>query len=214
MNPAIWPLRLPIANERSAIFSWGLASVLGLIVAGAGFMGSVPLPIFGWAVAFLFLAVASDVRNERIPNALTLPSLIIAIFLSAKVGSTGGLLESSLGAALGFALLIGPYAIGGLGAGDVKALMVLGAWLGPQELLGATVWAVLIGGALGLVLLAARHELADYMWRWVGIFGVSLASRSLHYKKPAEGSAAAGGLPFAPAIALGLACQWYGGAPW
>lgn len=214
MNPAIWQLHSPIANERSAIFSWGLASVLGLIVAAAGFLGSVPLPIFGWAAAFLFLAVASDVRNERIPNVLTFPSFVFAIFLSAKVGSTGGLLESGLGAALGFALLIGPYAVGGLGAGDVKALMVLGAWLGPQELLGAAAWAVLIGGVLGLVLLAARHELADYMWRWLGMLGVSLASRSVYYNKPAEGSAAAGGLPFAPTVALGLACQWYGGAPW
>ena len=214
MSATVQPLGSPVVNRFPALLSWGIAATLGLLVAAAGFVGSRPLPIFGWAAAFIFFAVASDVRESRIPNSLTFPAFVFAILLSAEMGSTGGSAESGLGAALGFLLLIGPYAIGGLGAGDVKALMVLGAWLGPWDLIGATAWAVIFGGALGLALLAARQELVDYTLRWVGIFGVSLALRSVHYKRPAEGSAAAGGIPFAPAIALGLACQWYGGAPW
>jgi prepilin peptidase CpaA len=165
-------------------------------------------------VAFLFLAVASDLRFHRIPNWLTLPALLAALLVSPWAGATSGPLESALGAALGFALLVGPYAFGGMGAGDVKALMVLGAWLGPEMVLGAAVWAVIAGGAFSLIILVLRGELGDFARRWGRTLLGTLTLRRISYEPPAAGSIAAGGIPFAAAIAVGLAVQWYGGSPW
>ena len=54
-----------------------------------------------------------------------------------------GLGDGFLGMLLGFACLILPYLWGGMGAGDVKALAALGAWLGPRAHLAA----VLLHGA-------------------------------------------------------------------
>jgi prepilin peptidase CpaA len=119
-----------------------------------------------------------------------------------------------VGAAFGFALLLGPYAVGGVGAGDVKALMALGAWLGPAETLGATAWAVIAAGAFGLALLASRRELGEYARRWGRNLVATLALRQLVYERPAPGSGAAGGIPFAAALAVGLSAQWLGGSPW
>jgi prepilin peptidase CpaA len=199
---------------RPAFVAWSISTGLGMFLISAGLMSSTPLPVFGWAAAFLFFAVASDVRCHRIPNWLTLPALLAALLVSPWAGATSGPLESALGAALGFALLVGPYAFGGVGAGDVKALMVLGAWLGPEATLGATVWAVIAGGAFALIILVLRGELGAFARRWGRMLLGTLVLRRNSYEPPAAGSIAAGGIPFAAAIAVGLAAQWYGGSPW
>ena len=203
-----------IPEVRPALVAWSISAGLGLLLIFAGLMSSTPLPVFGWAAAFLFFAVASDLRFHRIPNWLTLPTLLAALLISPWVGATSGLLESALGAALGFALLVGPYAFGGMGAGDVKALMVLGAWLGPEATLGAAVWAVIAGGAFALIILVLRGELGAFARRWGRTLLGTLTLRRISYEPPAAGSIAAGGIPFAAAIAAGLAAQWYGGSPW
>jgi len=204
----------PLSEARPAIAAWGVAIGLGLFLVGAGLISSTPLPVFGWAAAFLILAVASDVRFHRIPNWLTLPTLLAALLASPWLGATSGPLEAAAGAGLGFALLVGPYALGGMGAGDVKALMVLGAWLGPEAVLGTAAWAVIAGGAFGLIMLALRRELVAYAQRWGRMLLSALNLRRISYEPPAAQSIAAGGIPFAAAIAIGLAAQWYGGSPW
>ena len=203
-----------IPEVRPALVAWSSAVGLVLFVICAGLMSSTPLSVIGWAAAFLFFAVASDLRFHRIPNWLTLPALLVALLASPWVGATSGPLEAALGAALGLALLVGPYALGGMGAGDVKALMVLGAWLGPEATFGAAVWAVIAGGVFGLMMLALRGELGSFARRWGRTLFNSLTSRRIAYEPPAAGSIASGGIPFAAAIAVGLAAQWYGGSPW
>jgi prepilin peptidase CpaA len=101
-----------------------------------------------------------------------------------------------------------------MGAGDVKALMVVGAWLGPEVTLGVTAWAVIAGGALGLMMLAFRGELGAFARRWGRTLLITLTSRRIAYERPAAGSIASRGIPFAAAIAVGLSVQWYGGPPW
>jgi prepilin peptidase CpaA len=204
----------PTQDAHSALVAWSAASVLALAVAGAGVIGSMPLPVFGWAAVFLFFAVASDVRSYRVPNLLTLPALAGALLVSPWFGGTQGPMDAALGAALGFGLLIGPYAVGGVGAGDVKALMALGAWIGVEAILGSAGWAMIAAGSFGLALLALRGELLAFAMRWAQTLTRSVCLRRIDYQPPTAGSRAAGGIPFAAALAIGLAAQWFGGAPW
>jgi prepilin peptidase CpaA len=204
----------PSPEACPAFLAWGIAFALGLVLIGAGLMSSTPLPVFGWAAAFLFFAVASDVHSRRIPNWLTLPALLAALLASPWFGATSGPLEAVAGAALSFALLVGPYALGSVGAGDVKALMVLGAWLGPEAILGVAVWAVIAGGAFALIALVQRGEIVAFAQRWGRVLSSMLKLRQIRYERPAAGSISASGIPFAAAIAVGLATQWYGGSPW
>ncbi len=201
-------------DGRSTLVAWSVAFGLGLALVGAGLVASTPLPILGGAAVFFFFAVASDVRSLRVPNLLTLPALLGALLLSPWLGATPGPLEAALGAALGFVLLVGPYAVGGVGAGDVKALMALGAWIGPAVTLGATAWALIAAGIFGLALLTLRRELGDFARRWGRNLVATLTLRRLAYEPPTAGSSAARGIPFAAALAVGLAAQWLGGSPW
>ena len=175
---------------RPALVAWSVAFGLGLALIGAGLIGSTPLPVLGWAAVFLFFAVASDVRCHRLPNLLTLPALLAALLLSPWSGATSGPLEAAVGATLGFALLVGPYAIGGVGAGDVKAVMALGAWIGPEATLGAIVWALIVAGSFGLARLALQGEIGDFARRWGRNLGATLSTRKISYEPPAAGSGA------------------------
>ena len=202
------------SRERSAFVACAVAFALAVAVIGAGLVGAAPPAVALCAAAFLFLAVASDVRCYRVPNLLTLPALMAALVVSPWFGGTSGPLEAALGAGVGLALLMGPYALGGVGAGDVKALMALGAWLGPAPTLGATAWALIAAAAIGVAMLALRREIGGFARRWGRSLVAMLALGRHAYEPPAPGSAAARGIPFAAALAVGVAVQWLEGAPW
>ncbi|MBW2540454.1 MAG: prepilin peptidase [Deltaproteobacteria bacterium] len=214
MSASALAIDRPSPEVCPAFLAWSIAIGSGLVLIGAGLVSSMPLPVFGWAAAFLLFAVASDVRFRRIPNWLTLPALLAALLASPWFGATSGPVEAAAGAALALLLLVGPYALGGIGAGDVKALMVLGAWLGPEAVLGVTAWALIAGGALGLIALVWRGEIVAYARRWGRAFSKMSSSQRIGDEPAAAGSTSAGGIPFAVAIAVGLAAQWYGGSPW
>ena len=61
-----------------------------------------------------------------------------------------GVVQSLLGLAAGLALFMPLYLLRALGAGDVKLLAMVGAWLGAPLLLGAALLTLLAGGAMAL----------------------------------------------------------------
>jgi prepilin peptidase CpaA len=185
------------------------AAGLGLLLAGQG----MPPFLRAGTAAFLSLVVFEDVRRMRIPNRLTFPALLLALVAAAAGGGVAGLGGALLGAGLALVLGLGPYALGWLGAGDVKALAALGALFGARALPPLFLCTLLAGGALALAHLSLRGGLFDLLSRWWLSACTSLATRRLHYFAPARGSAAAAGLPFGVAIAFGaIAVSLWGGA--
>ena len=191
----------------------GFAVAAGLLlvapVLASGWVASMPLPILGWAAAFLFLAVERDVHCQRIPNWLTFPTFAAALLYGAWIGGAHGFLDALLGAGAALALLVLPYAVGALGAGDVKAAMALGALFGAGDVARVVLLAIGFGGAFALLRLAVQGELAEMGRRWLHSFFTSLVTRRLVYLPPAPDAAAARGIPFAVAIALAVSAhQW------
>src|SRR5678815_5674891 len=99
----------PRSSQGSELVAWSVAFTLTLAVIAAGLASDTPLSVVAGAAAFLFFAVGNDVHRYRVPNLLTLPALGAALLVSPWYGATSGPLEAALGAALGFALLLGPY---------------------------------------------------------------------------------------------------------
>lgn len=199
-------------SARSGAVAFAAASLVSLCLLASAM--EAPLPALGWAAAFLFLTVERDVRERRIPNWLTIPALCLFVIHGAWSGGLAGAAASLLGAGLALAILVVPYAAGWFGAGDVKAMMALGALWGGAVVLAVLAWAVVCGGLLGLAWIALRGGLADLIQRWWKTLHASLAFRRWTYFAPAPGSAAAGGIPFGVAIGLGVAAFQQWGTPW
>jgi prepilin peptidase CpaA len=101
------------------------------------------------------VAAVSDLRGLRISNRLTVSLLVVGIVFHTFAGAGWSL--SVAGAAVGFGALILLYAVGGMGAGDVKLMAGIGAWLGPALTLHVLLMA---GVALGVtsVILQIRRK--------------------------------------------------------
>ncbi len=102
--------------------------------------------------SILVLAAVIDGRQLRVPNWLTFPLILSGWIYHLTGGGLEGLVASLLGTAAGLALLLPAYAIGGMGAGDVKLLAGVGAWVHAVHTLGAFAISALVGGVLAVAL--------------------------------------------------------------
>jgi len=82
--------------------------------------------------AILAIAVYSDVRSHRISNTLSLLGLMAGLGLQYLGSGLQGVTSGFLGAGVGLACFAPFYLLRSMGAGDVKLLAAVGAFLGPQ----------------------------------------------------------------------------------
>ena len=96
------------------------------------------------------IAVVFDLRTRRIPNALTLGAALVGMAYATISGGSSGLVQAAAGWLLAAALFFPLFALGGMGAGDVKLLAALGAWLGPVDAIYLAIFASMAGGVVGV----------------------------------------------------------------
>ena len=105
-----------------------------------------PMPIMhAVALSVASFACIFDLRTRRIPNWLTFGAAAAGLVFHVVTGGATGIAQGVGGWVTGVALLVLPYALGGMGAGDVKLVGALGAWLGP----GDTFWLAMYTGISG-----------------------------------------------------------------
>ena len=98
------------------------------------------VPIFV-VLACALVASITDVSKFKVYNVLTFPCFISGLVYGLCSAGWNGLWLALFGALLGLTILLIPYLMGGLGAGDVKFVMAIGTWIGPTLLIPA----ILIG---------------------------------------------------------------------
>lgn len=133
------------------------------------------------AVAVVLTGVAAaitDLTTRRVPNVLTFGTALAAIGYAGATQGVSGVGTSVAGWAVGCALFLPWFLLGGMGAGDVKLLAGLGAWLGPGLAVWAALYAGLVGGPMALVVAGANGYLKQtfsnlwgllMFWRVAGI---------------------------------------------
>lgn len=102
-------------------------------------------------LAVAALAVVWDLRTRRIPNALTFGAAGAGLAFAVYAGGPWGLAAAAGGWLVGAALFFPLFALGGMGAGDVKLLAALGAWLGPADTVWLAIFASVAGGVMAVI---------------------------------------------------------------
>jgi len=156
------------------------------------------------------IAAVTDIWKFKVHNALTIPLLVSGLAYHGLAEGWSGLGTSVLGVLFGFAVLLIPYAMGGVGAGDVKFLAGVGAWLGMSHAINVFVIAALAGGiyGVGLMLLTSGPGEAfinlQILWLRLKAFGLYLGADQhveLEVKRPDRRRRL---IPFAAMVAVGI----------
>jgi len=145
-----------------------------------------------------------DIKTHRIPNYLTFATALTGLAYALIFHGWAGLLDGSLGLVLGFGLLFLPYLWGGMGAGDVKALAALGAWVGAERILFLFCYMGIAGGVIALGVLGWKGLLWEKMRQgWVTLWNLILC-RPDGVALPPPPVQETPGIPYGVAIALGM----------
>ena len=169
-----------------------------------------PLPVTTVGVLVLVTAASVfDLRTRRLPNALTFGAAVVGVAMQGVTEGWSGTGLAVAGWATGVAVFLPLYALGGMGAGDVKLLGAIGAWLGPTGALWVGLYGAIAGGVIALAV-ALRRGYAGTALRNVGSM---LRFWSLAGVQPIQGLTLADQravrLPYALPLAVGtLAELW------
>jgi prepilin peptidase CpaA len=117
--------------------------------------------------AVLIVAAYIDGKQLRVPNWLTFPMVASGLVFNAWTGGWDGLGLGLWGMAVGLLCLLPLYAVGGMGAGDVKLMAGVGAWLGWEPTLYAFCVTTIVGAVMALVMVIRRrrtqHHYASFL---------------------------------------------------
>jgi prepilin peptidase CpaA len=163
-----------------------------------------PYPIPACVALLVIVTASTDIVSRRIPNPIIVAGLVAALLVQGWLhGPLAGSVTWLAGALTGFALLLPFYLVRGMAAGDVKLLMMVGAWVGASMAFRIALATFVIGGIWSLAAAARRGR--------VGHLFTNLQCLMTSATQPGPGSTAGGpaplesvgSLPYGVAIAAG-----------
>lgn len=162
-------------------------------------------------VLILIISVITDLRSRKILNIVTLPAILTALIYHSLTLGLDGFLFSSKGFLVGLGLLLIPFLMGGIGAGDVKLLAAIGAWKGVMFVLYTAVYGGIIGGLVALMVLVKNKRLGSTLKDMLfSLIFLREVKGSLQI--PADGNTSIS-IPYAIPIAFGVLLTYLMEAP-
>lgn len=105
------------------------------------------------------LASWIDYSQRRVPNWLNASLLAFGLIAQGAYFGAAGVGNGLMGALVGFGLLIVPWLMHGMGAGDVKLMSAIGAWFGPAMTFYSFAVGAVIGGMAAVVMIVSSRRL-------------------------------------------------------
>jgi prepilin peptidase CpaA len=125
-----------------------------------------------WLVTVtLVVAAVIDGWQLKVPNWITFPMILSGWAFSAWMGGWSGFGASLLGTAVGLLLLMPAYAIGGMGAGDVKLLAGVGAWVHAETTFFGFCVSAVVGGVIAVVMVLVTRSWQKHRQQFMTIVG-------------------------------------------
>lgn len=156
----------------------------------------------------LVVATFTDFRSRRIPNWLILTGLFLGFTFNILSSGIPGVINSFAGAVVGITIFIPIYAVGKMGAGDVKLLAMVGAFLGPMSVLWAVLFSLLAGGVLAVGWMIYKIGPRTLLYRAIGSAAMARVSGQT-FPLAEDDSPMKAKMPFAAAIAAGTIVSWF-----
>lgn len=111
----------------------------------------------------LVICCITDLRVRKIYNKVIFPILFSVFLLHLYLNGFSGITNSFLGFISGIAMLIIPFELGGIGAGDVKLLALIGAIKGWPFAVNTALYMFIIGGLIALVVIIVNKETIKFL---------------------------------------------------
>lgn len=162
------------------------------------------------ALTFVTVLAITDFRSHRIPNRLTVPAALVALLVNVGVSGLEGALRSGTGLLVGLAVFLPFFLIGQFGAGDVKGMAAVGAFVGPYGVIVAAIGTLIAGlfGGLAVLYMTGGYAAVRSMFgRWtLQAFVLCTTGQKARMTAPADDPARAY-FPYGFAIACGTAAS-------
>ncbi len=157
--------------------------------------------------ALLLVAAVSDYRTMKVPNWLTLGGAAFAVAYNTAfpLVPSFGLAWTLGGLVAGLLLMLPMYALGALGAGDVKLMAMVGAFVGLPDIFSAALASFITGGVAAIAYALYYGSLGRMLSNVTGML-FSLASvltSPARRQRPAGPAGTIGKLPYGISIAIG-----------
>ena len=181
---------------------------MGMTPGLMGLLALLPL------VLLLLVIAQQDIRSHRISNKLVLIGVVLGVVLNGLLPEgwgfnsaiPGGLgwLGAFKGLGVGLAVLLPMYWLRAMGAGDVKLMAMVGAFLGAGDVLGVTLATFIVGGVMAILLALWSKKFAAFMQniKFMLLGGiVNMSTGRLPVME--EAAVSVGKMPYAVAIMVG-----------
>jgi prepilin peptidase CpaA len=161
-------------------------------------------------ISALLISLITDIKKRKILNIVTIPAILFGFIYYTVFLGLEGFLFSGKGFLLGLSLLLIPYLLGGMGAGDVKLMAAIGALMGTSFILYSFVYIALIGGFISVVLIMKKNgikiSLNSFCFQ---LFFIRSNLGSLLVSKDKSSSIS---FPYGIAIVFGTLCSFVWGS--